>query len=199
MRRARMLFPKITVGLDVGDKMSVTCEVDWSGEVVRRSSVATTVAGMESYFAGRERCRVVLEVGTHSPWLSRQLQGWGHEVIVANPSAMYTKGHRRRRNDHMDAEFLARQGRADAKLLRPIEHRGAQAQQDLAWLRARDQLVGVRTKLINHVRGRSNRRVDGWAPQCRGLRAARAAGDPDLGAEGSDHSHEGRMCLWQSS
>ena len=115
--------------------------------------MATTLAAMEAYFAGRERCRVVLEVGTHSPWLSRQLQAWGHEVIVANPSAMYTKGHQRRHHDHMDAELRGRQGRADPKLLRPMQHRGAQAQQDLAWLRARDQLVGVRTKLINHVRG----------------------------------------------
>ena len=153
MRRARALFPKITVGLDVGDKVSVICEVDAQAEVVRRSSVRTTGAGVEAYFAGRERCRVVLEVGTHSPWLSRQLEALGHEVIVANPSAMYTKGHQRRRNDRMDAEFLARQGRADPKLLFPMRHRGEQAQQDLAWLRARDQLVSARTKLVNHVRG----------------------------------------------
>ena len=153
MRRAHALFPKITVGLDVGDKFSVMCEVDARAEVVRRSSVRTTAAGMESYFRGRERCRVVLEVGTHSPWLSRQLEALGHEVIVANPSAMYAKGHQRKRNDRMDAEFLARQGRADPKLLFPMQHRGVQAQQDLAWVRARDQLVRVRTKLINHVRG----------------------------------------------
>ncbi len=153
MRHAHALFPKITVGLDVGDKISVICEVDWRGVVVRRSSVRTTMVGIEGYFGGRERCRVVLEVGTHSPWLSRQLEALGHEVIVANPSAMYGNGHQRKRNDRMDAEFLARQGRADPKLLFPIRHRGAQAQQDLAWLRARDQLVRMRTKLINHVRG----------------------------------------------
>ncbi len=153
MSRANALLPKITVGLDVGDKASVLCEVDGRALVVRRSSVRTSAAGIEAYFGGRERCRVVLEVGTHSPWLSRQLEALGHEVIVANPSAMYTKGHQRKRNDRMDAEFLARQGRADPKLLFPIRHRGAEAQQDLAWLRARDQLVSVRTKLINHVRG----------------------------------------------
>ena len=34
-----------------------------------------------------------------------------------------------------------------------IEHRSVEAQQDLALLRARDQLVGARTKLISHVRG----------------------------------------------
>jgi transposase len=74
-------------------------------------------------------------------------------VIVANPSAMFAGAPRRRRNDRLDAEFLARQGRADVALLHPITHRSAEAQQDLAGLRARDQLVAARTKLINHVRG----------------------------------------------
>jgi transposase len=53
----------------------------------------------------------------------------------------------------MDAEFLARQGRADVQLLHPIQHRRETAQMHLEILRARDQLVAVRTKLINHVRG----------------------------------------------
>jgi transposase len=39
------------------------------------------------------------------------------------------------------------------KLLYPLQHRGAEAQQHLELLRARDQLVQARTKLINHVRG----------------------------------------------
>jgi len=153
MRDMTALFPNVTVGLDLGDKLSTICEVDLAGTVVRRTSIATTPAGIRQHFEGRERCRVVLEVGTHSPWVSRQLQALGHEVIVANPSLMYGRGHRRKRNDRLDGEFLARQGRADPKLLFPLQHRGEEAQQHLAILRARDQLVAVRRKLINHVRG----------------------------------------------
>jgi transposase len=85
--------------------------------------------------------------------VARQLAALGHEVLVANPSAMYGDRRRRKRNDRMDAEFLARQGRADPKLLHPIEHRGVDAQQHLELVRARDQVVQTRTKLINHVRG----------------------------------------------
>ncbi len=33
------------------------------------------------------RCRIALEIGTHSPWISRLLSGLGHEVIVANALA----------------------------------------------------------------------------------------------------------------
>jgi transposase len=41
----------------------------------------------------------------------------------------------------------------DPKLLRPIEHRGESAQQDLALLRTRDGLVRSRTRLIQCARG----------------------------------------------
>lgn len=146
-------LPNLTIGLDVGDKMSRTYEVTAVGECAREDAVPTTVAGITRYFGPRPPCRVVLEVGTHSPWISRLLAQLGHETIVANPSAMFAGTPRRRRNDRLDARFLARQGRADVELLYPIRHRSADAQQDLEALRARAQLVAVRTKLINHVRG----------------------------------------------
>jgi len=149
-------FPAVTIGLDLGDRSSRVCVLDAQGAEVEARAVATTPDALAAYFAPRPAARVVLEVGTHSPWVSRQLAGYGHEVYVANPSAMY--GARRRakglkRNDRLDAEFLARQGRADVRLLHAITHRGAATQAHLAGLRARDQLVTARTQLINHVRG----------------------------------------------
>lgn len=146
-------IPNVTIGLDLGDRTSRTYEVTAAGACQQEATIATTVTGITRYFDGRPCCRVVLEVGTHSPWVSRLLTQLGHEVIVANPSAMFAGTPRRRRNDRLDARFLARQGRADVDLLYPITHRSADAQRDLETLRARDQLVAVRTKLINHVRG----------------------------------------------
>jgi transposase len=149
------LLPKITIGLDLGDKHSRTCEIDAHAQVLRETVVATTPQAIARYFGERERCRVVIEAGTHSPWISRQLEALGHEVVVANPSAVYGRGRarRKRRNDRLDAEFLARQGRSDPKLLHPIRHRGARAQEHLELIRARDQLVRARTRMVNHVRG----------------------------------------------
>lgn len=139
--------------MDLGDTMSCVYEVNARGACCGQAKLATTPAALERYFGARARCRVVLEVGTHSPWVARLLEAAGHEVIVANPSAMVSRRPRRRRNDRLDAEFLARQGRADVTLLFPIQHRGAQAHQHLAIVRARDALVPLRTALINHVRG----------------------------------------------
>jgi transposase len=147
------LFPKLTIGMDLGDRVSRICGVDAAGAVVREGSVMTTSVAVEEYFSRLQPCRVVIEVGTHSPWVCWLLERLGHEVIVANTALVYGKGRRKKRNDAMDAEFLARQGRADPKLLHPIRHRGVEAQEHLSLIRARDQLVAARTKLINHVRG----------------------------------------------
>lgn len=153
MMTSQQTIPNLTIGLDLGDKVSQTCEIDAAGQVVKRAAVATTPGAIDRYFGGRPPCRVAFEVSTHSPWVSRQLKAMGHETVVSNTSKVYVKPRRKRRNDRIDAEFLARQARSDVELLYPIQHRSAQAQEDLALLHARDQLVQARTKLINHVRG----------------------------------------------
>jgi transposase len=169
-----VLVPNLTIGLDLGDRSSSVCEVGAGGAVAKRGSVPTTPAGIEAYFGGRSPFRVVLEVGTHSPWVSRLLKELGHEVIVSNPAAVYGKRRRKKRNDSMDAEFLARQGRADPKLLHPIRHRGPEVQKHLATLRARDALVRTRTKLTNHVRG-TVKSVGGRIRKCSAESFARSA------------------------
>jgi transposase len=102
----------------------------------------------------RPPLRVVLEVGTHSPWISRLLRSWGHEVVVANPHRLRLIAQSVRKNDRADAETLARVGRLDVDLLHPVHHRGEQAQMDLGVLQSRAALVGIRTGLVNDVRAR---------------------------------------------
>ena len=53
----------------------------------------------------------------------------------------------------MDAQTLARLARIDPQLLCPVKHRSAQAQADLAVIRARAGLVRARTALVNRARG----------------------------------------------
>ena len=77
----------------------------------------------------------------------------GHEVIVANPHKVKLITQSGNKNDRIDAEQLARLARVDPKLLSPIRHRGAEAQADLAVIRARAELMEVRTGLINSARG----------------------------------------------
>jgi transposase len=108
---------------------------------------------MKAFFEGRPRAHVVIEVGTHSRWVSLLLKELGHQVTVANPRRVKLISQSNAKNDRKDAELLARLGRADVQLLAPIEHRGDEVQADLAIAKARDALVVVRTKLVNQARG----------------------------------------------
>jgi transposase len=97
--------------------------------------------------------RIAIEVGTHSPWVSRILEECGHEVLVANARKVRLIYANKRKSDKLDAENLARLARLDPKLLYPLKHRGEDFQAHLALIRSREALVGSRTQLINHVRG----------------------------------------------
>ena len=142
-----------TVGLDLGEKFHHFCELDEGGEVLSQGRISSTEWALQSMFEQRAAALVVIEAGTHSPWVCRALEGWGHKVLVANSRKFRAIAASVAKCDERDAEMLARLGRADAKLLCPIRHRGRKAQADLSVLRSRDALVGARTALINHCRG----------------------------------------------
>ena len=144
---------RLTIGLDLGDRTSRYCILDEAGEVVSEDQLPTTQTGLSALFAKMASSRVALEVGTHSPWVSRHLAALGHEVIVANTHKVKLITQSVRKNDRIDAQQLARLARVDPKLLSPIRHRGAEAQADLAVIRARAELVEARTGLINCARG----------------------------------------------
>ena len=144
------------VGINLGDSTSNVCVLDADGGVMNRREVPTTPSGISEHFGGQPATRVVLEVGSQSPWVSRQLVTLGHDVIVANARQLGLIHGSRRKNDRLDAERLARLARVDITLLAPIEHRNERLQQDPAVVRARDELVRVRTALINHARGDLN-------------------------------------------
>lgn len=144
---------RLTIGLDLGDRTSRYCILDAEGEVLSEGELPTTKTGLNSLFGKMPCSRVALEVGTHSPWVSRQLAGLGHEAIVANPHRVKLITQSGRKNDRIDAQKLARLARVDPKLLSPVRHRGAEAQADLAVIRARAELVEARTALVNCARG----------------------------------------------
>ncbi len=151
-RQSRSSIPNLTVGIDLGDRRSRMYVVDQEAERVDARWVRTTRGALQEGLKPYAGARVVMEVGTHSPWVSRWVEHLGHEVLVAN-SSEYRRKRGKRRNDKLDAEQLARLGRADPRLLCPIRHRGEAAQVDLAVLHARAALMQARTQLVNHVRG----------------------------------------------
>ena len=143
----------VTIGMDLGDRNSRYCLLSDEGEILREGQVATTKTGMIETFSSLGRARIAIEVGTHSPWVTRLLQSFGHEVIVANPRQVKLITESSRKDDRLDAQTLARLARIDPQLLRPIRHRSEKAQTALMVIRVRAALIAVRTSLVNTARG----------------------------------------------
>ena len=150
--------PKVTAGLDLGDKYSYLCLIDTvSGEVIEEGRLRTAPEALRRRFASEPSLRVAIEAGTHSPWVSRVLEECDHEVLVANARKLRLIYANKRKTDEVDAENLARLARLDPKLLYPLKHRGEESQAHMAIIRSRQALVGGRTQLVNHVpKGRSS-------------------------------------------
>ncbi len=142
-----------TLGLDLGDRRTHWCLMGAEGELLSEDHVSTTEPALTALFRELAPSRVVLEACGHVHWISKLARSAGHEVIVANPRELRLISRGGRKNDRNDARVLARLGRVDPGLLRPVKLRGDTARSSSALLHARDQLVRVRTKLVTFARG----------------------------------------------
>jgi len=119
---------KLTIGLALGDRSSWYCILDEAGGVLLEQRLSTTPKAMWEVVGAMPRCRIALETGMHSPWVSRLLSELGHAVIVAHARNVRLIGESRKKDDRLDARTLARLARIDPQLLAPVKHRSARAQ-----------------------------------------------------------------------
>jgi transposase len=149
----RQLRVEMTIGVDLGDVWSHYCALNGDAEVVDRGRFRTSPKAVEKWFTDLPPTRVAMEAGTHSIWISEQLQELGHDVIVANVRELRAISHSDRKSDQVDAEKLARYARLDPEILRSVAHRTVEQQETLTLIRARDLIVRLRTAAVNAVRG----------------------------------------------
>jgi hypothetical protein len=97
--------PKVTAGLDLGDKYSYLCLIETqSGELIEEGRLRTTPEAFRRRFASEwPPMRIAIEAGTHSPWASRVLEECGHEVLVANARKTRLIYANKRKADEIDA------------------------------------------------------------------------------------------------
>ncbi len=76
--------------------------VDESGQIQLEQRVRTNVNALREIFGEMPHSRIALEIGTHSPWISRLLSELGHEVIVANAREVRLIGESRKKDDRLD-------------------------------------------------------------------------------------------------
>jgi transposase len=94
-----------------------------------------------------------MEASLQSNWIALLIEELGHEVHVINPRQLQLISQSMCKTDRNDARILARVGRIDLGLLRPTYRHGRASLKARALLNARRNLVQVRTRLVNSIRG----------------------------------------------
>jgi transposase len=141
------------IGLDVGDRISHFAVKDAQGRLLEIGRVKMTLEELEKTFRVFEGDCLLMEVGTHSPWLQRALRRIGIDARVCNARAAAEVNRNGHKTDARDAENLAELLRTNSQFVRVVEHCTEDDQLMWAVVRARDALVRARTMLVNLVRG----------------------------------------------
>src|SRR5258706_13087268 len=72
----------LVIGMDLGDKESQVCVLGADREIRHEVRVGTTTPRLQSWFGSLQESLVVMEAGSHSPWVCRLLEGMGNRVMV---------------------------------------------------------------------------------------------------------------------
>ena len=142
------------VGFDVSKEETAFCVKDKEGKVLARGKAATDPEALFEALKEHFLCpeRIVLETGTYSHWLVRELRALGLpvEMIDARQAHAVMKL-QHNKTDANDAELLAEIARTG--FCRPVAVKGEDAQGDRILLKARSHLVGRRRDMENTIRG----------------------------------------------
>lgn len=140
------------IGVDLGDIKHAICVTDNDGNILKEYFITNTKQSFKKLIETYPQSLVAIEVGTHSPWISRYLTELGAKVVVANARklrAIYTN---ERKSDELDARMLAKIVRLDIDLLYPITHQTEDQQRDSLLIKIRASLTKQRVSNMITVR-----------------------------------------------
>src|SRR4051812_39481716 len=142
------------VGLDVSQKLTSICVVDEAGCRLWRGQCRSDPEAIERTVRGRagEDASIGIETGPMTPWLVHELRGRGLNIVCLDARhASAALKMQMNKTDQNDAEGLAQIMRTG--WYRPVHVKSLDAHRARALLGARAQLVGMTTRLSNHIRG----------------------------------------------
>jgi transposase len=142
------------VGLDVSQKTTAICVVDAAGRRLWRGQCASVPERIEQTVRRQagDDARIGIETGPMTPWLVHELRGRGLEIICLDARhARAALKMQLNKTDQNDAEGLAQIVRTG--WYRSVHVKSIEAHRARALLGARAQLVGMTTRLSNHIRG----------------------------------------------
>ncbi len=142
------------VGFDVSKEETAFCVKNAEGRILARGKVATDPRAL--FEALREHClcpgRIVMETGTLSGWLARELAKLGIAIDVIDARQAHAVMRlQHNKTDDNDAELLAEIARTG--FCRAVTVKSETAQEERVLLKARAHLVGQRRDTENTIRG----------------------------------------------
>lgn len=140
------------IGVDLGDKKHHVCVTDKDGSILSETTVSNRRGPLTQLAKEHQGSLFALEVGVHSPWVSRLIEENGCTCLVANARKLRAIYQNDRKCDQLDARMLAKLARADPDLLSPIHHGSEQEQLHRLAISFRDSLVRQRVNIISTIR-----------------------------------------------
>jgi transposase len=142
------------VGLDVSQKTTAICIIDDQGQRIWRGTCASEpddiVRAVRRH--GDAGARIGIETGPMTPWLVHELRARGLEIVCLDARhARAALKMQINKTDANDAEGLAQIMRTG--WFRAVHVKSIDAHRARSLLGARLQLVGMATRISNHVRG----------------------------------------------
>ena len=142
------------VGLDVSQKITAICIVDNAGRRLWRGQCPTVPEQISVLVRrhGGDDARIGIETGAMTPWLVHELRNLGLEVVCLDARhARAALEMQINKTDQNDAEGLAQIVRTG--WYRSVHVKSFDNHRARALLGARTQLIGMTTRLSNHIRG----------------------------------------------
>ena len=142
------------VGLDVSKEATAYCVMDEKGKVLARGKVASDADALFAVL--KEHClcpeRIVLETGTLSNWLARELRKRGLPVTIVDARQAHAVLRlQHNKTDENDATVLAELARTG--FYRSVAIKSERAQKRRMLLKARAHMVEQRRSRQNVIRG----------------------------------------------
>jgi transposase len=142
------------VGLDVSQRMTAICIVDTNGRRIWRGQCASApeeISVALRRYASAD-AKLGIETGAMTPWLVHELRDLGFDVVCLDARhARAALKMQINKTDQNDAEGLAQIVRTG--WYRSVHVKSFDSHRARAVLGARTQLVGMTTRLSNHIRG----------------------------------------------
>ena len=143
---------KTIIGVDLGDKKNHVCATDKDGNILFEKTITNNKEQIAKLVNEHSGALFAIEVGTHSPWISRLVEASGCSCLVANARKLRSIYQNDRKCDRFDARMLAKLARVDPELLSPIHHGSEERQLHRFPITLRDSLVRQRVNIISTIR-----------------------------------------------